>query len=251
MNSTDHIGQEFFRLEMATAVAGAILGINPFDQPDVEAAKIKTRELTATFEKTGKLPDEEPVVSTAEADIYTDAANADALRKASADGDLSSWLKAHFSRTEARRLRRAARLSRARRRAYRQSSRGTRLPFGTGNGSPPAPSSARASCIQPGRPTKAAPTAAIFLQITADDATDLKIPGQKTSFSVIKAAQARGDFDVLTGRGRRALHVHLKGDLESGLGRLGRCDHTRLELIPIPSSSCADDRRPDLLTQTR
>ena len=86
---------------MATAVAGAILGINPFDQPDVEAAKIKTRELTAAFEKTGELPDEEPVVSTAEADIYTDAANADALRKASADGDLSSWLKAHLSRTEA------------------------------------------------------------------------------------------------------------------------------------------------------
>ena len=46
---------------------------------------------------------------------------------------------------------------------------------------------------------------------------DLKIPGRKTSFSIIKAAQARGDFDVLTGRGRRALHVHLKGDLESGL----------------------------------
>ncbi len=61
MKSIDHLGQEFFRFEMATAVAGAILGINPFNQPDVEAAKIKTRELTGAFEKTGALPPEKPV----------------------------------------------------------------------------------------------------------------------------------------------------------------------------------------------
>ena len=58
MKSIDHIGQEFFRFEVATAVAGAILGINPFNQPDVEAAKIKTRELTSAFEKSGTLPPE-------------------------------------------------------------------------------------------------------------------------------------------------------------------------------------------------
>ena len=58
MKSIDHLGQEFFRFEMATAVAGSVLGINPFNQPDVESAKIKTRELTAAFEKTGKLPAE-------------------------------------------------------------------------------------------------------------------------------------------------------------------------------------------------
>src|SRR5690349_781882 len=84
---------------MATAVAGAILGINPFNQPDVEAAKIKTRELTAAFEKTGSLPAEHPVVSTPHADLYTDDANASALRKAGANGDLGSWLKAHLSRS--------------------------------------------------------------------------------------------------------------------------------------------------------
>ena len=61
--SPDNIGQEFFRFEIATAVAGAVIGINPFDQPDVEASKIKTRELTAAFEKTGALPAETPVVS--------------------------------------------------------------------------------------------------------------------------------------------------------------------------------------------
>ncbi len=57
-----HIGQEFFRWEFATAVAGSILGIDPFDQPDVEASKVKTRELTAAYEQTGKLPPETPLL---------------------------------------------------------------------------------------------------------------------------------------------------------------------------------------------
>ena len=99
MKSIEHIGQEFFRFEMATAVAGAVLGINPFNQPDVEDAKIKTRELTAAFEKSGALPAEQPVMTSAEADIFTDDHNAAALRKAGADGGLGSWLKAHLSRS--------------------------------------------------------------------------------------------------------------------------------------------------------
>src|SRR2546423_2246166 len=99
MKSTDHIGQEFFRFEMATAVAGAILGINPFNQPDVESAKIKTRELTGAFEKTGSLPAEAPVVSSDEVDLYTDEQNAAELRRAGADGTLGSWIRAHLSRT--------------------------------------------------------------------------------------------------------------------------------------------------------
>src|SRR6478752_5635418 len=85
MKSIDYIGQEFFRFEIATAVAGSVLGINPFNQPDVEAAKIKTRELTAAFEKTGSLPAEQPLVSTNEADLYTDEHNAAELRKAGAN----------------------------------------------------------------------------------------------------------------------------------------------------------------------
>ncbi|MFX5570535.1 hypothetical protein ABTD96_19645, partial [Acinetobacter baumannii] len=85
--------------ELATAVAGAILGINPFNQPDVDSAKIKTRELTSAFEKTGKLPPEKPVASSAEADLYTDEQNAAELRKAGANGDLDSWIKAHLSRS--------------------------------------------------------------------------------------------------------------------------------------------------------
>jgi transaldolase/glucose-6-phosphate isomerase len=72
-----------------------------------------------------------------------------------------------------------------------------------------------------GQAYKGGPDSGVFLEITADDARDLKIPGRKISFGTIKAAQARGDFDVLTGRGRRALRVHLKGDLRSGLSQLG------------------------------
>ena len=159
MKSIDHIGQEFFRFEMATAVAGAVLGINPFNQPDVEDAKIKTRELTAAFEKTGKLPAEKPVMSTAEADLYTDDSNAADLRKAGADGDLGSWLKAHLARSGADDY--VALLAYIERDADHIDSLqtcGSRC--ATSAMSRPAPNSARASCIPPDRPTRAAPTAA-------------------------------------------------------------------------------------------
>jgi len=71
-----------------------------------------------------------------------------------------------------------------------------------------------------GQDYKGGPNTGVFLQITADDVKDLKVPGQKASFGVIKAAQARGDFDVMTERGRRALRVHLKGGLKAGLKNL-------------------------------
>ncbi len=219
LNSIDQIGQEFFRFEMATAVAGAILGINPFNQPDVEAAKIKTRELTAAFEKTGKLPAEKPVVMTAEVDIYTDTANADALHKAGANGDLSSWLKAHFERTEAGDY--VALLAYIERNdAHIDSLQKTRIAIRDRKKVATCAEFGPRFLHSTGQAYKGGPDSGVFLQITADDAKDLKIPGQKASFGVIKAAQARGDFDVLTERGRRALRVHLKGDLKSGLAML-------------------------------
>ncbi|MDB5519564.1 MAG: Transaldolase, partial [Tardiphaga sp.] len=194
-------------------------GINPFNQPDVEDAKIKTRELTAAFEKTGSLPREQPVVSTADVDIYTDDRNAGALRKAGANGDLASWVKAHLARSGAgdyvallayierdhghtdtlQQMRLAVR---DRRHVATCAEFGPRFLHSTGQA------------------YKGGPDSGVFLQITADDAHDLAVPGQKASFGVIKAAAARGDFDVLTERGRRAMRVHLKGDLASGLKAL-------------------------------
>jgi transaldolase / glucose-6-phosphate isomerase len=221
MKSIDHIGQEFFRFEVATAVAGAILGINPFNQPDVEAAKIKTRELTAAFEKSGTLPPEQPVMSTAQADLYTDEKNAADLRRAGADGDLGSWLKAHLSRIGADDY--MALLAYIERdHAHLDTLQHMRLELRDKHHVATCAEFGPRFLHSTGQAYKGGPDSGVFLQITADDADDLPVPGQKASFGVIKAAQARGDFDVLTERGRRALRVHLKGDLDAGLKMLDR-----------------------------
>jgi len=219
MKSIEHIGQEFFRFEMATAVAGAILGINPFNQPDVESAKIKTRELTAAFEETGALPPEEPAMSTTQADLYTDKANASALRKAGADISLGSWLKAHFSRIRADDY--GALIAYVERNAaHIEALQSMRLKLRDARHIATCAEFGPRFLHSTGQAYKGGPSSGVFLQITADDAKDLVVPGQQATFGVIKAAQARGDFDVLTERGRRALRVHLKGDVKSGLKTL-------------------------------
>jgi transaldolase / glucose-6-phosphate isomerase len=213
------LGEEFFRFEIATAVAGVIMGLNPFDQPDVEASKIKTRELTAAFEKTGALPAETPVFSSKEFDVYTDADNAEALRAAGAGGSPESWLKAHFARLRngdyfavlayvARDNANTAPLQKLRLALRDRRHVATCLGFGP------------RFLHSTGQAYKGGPDSGVFLQITSDDAKDLVIPGHRATFGIIKAAQARGDFGVLAHRGRRALRVHLKGDMTSGLSAL-------------------------------
>jgi transaldolase/glucose-6-phosphate isomerase len=221
MKSVDHLGQEFFRFEMATAVAGAVLGINPFNQPDVESAKIKTRELTGAFEKTGKLPAEEPVIAFDEADIFTDAHNAAALRKAGADGGFESWIKALLSRAHSGDY--VALLAYIERNAeHREALQDMRLKVRDRKHLATCAEFGPRFLHSTGQAYKGGPDSGVFLQITADDGKDLKIPGQKASFGVIKAAQARGDFDVLTERGRRALRVHLGKNVKSGLEKLNK-----------------------------
>ena len=219
MKSIDHIGQEFFRFEIATAVAGSVLAINPFNQPDVEDAKTKTRELTAAFEKSGALPAEKPVMSSVQADLYTDDKNAADLRKAGADGDLGSWLKAHLARSGTEDY--IALLAYIERdSAHIDALQQMRLEVRDKRHVATGPEFGPRFLHSTGQAYKGGPDSGVFLQITSDDARDLAVPGQKASFGVIKAAQARGDFDVLTERGRRALRVHLKGDLEAGLKML-------------------------------
>lgn len=215
----EDIAQEFFRFEIATAVAGAVMGIHPFDQPDVEATKIKTRELISAFEKTGALPGETPVFADAAFAVYTDQPNAEALRAAGAGASVESWLKAHFARLRpgdyaailayiARNAANTAPLQ-AFRLALRDRRRvATCLEFGP------------RFLHSTGQAYKGGPDSGVFFQITADDRPDLAIPGQAATFGVVKAAQARGDFDVLAERGRRALRVHVKGDLAAGLKAL-------------------------------
>ncbi|HZC58113.1 MAG TPA: bifunctional transaldolase/phosoglucose isomerase [Xanthobacteraceae bacterium] len=217
--SAENIGQEFFRFEIATAIAGAVIGINPFDQPDVEASKMKTRGLTSAFEKSGALPFEAPVCSEKSIKLYTDEKNASALRRAGADGGVASWLKAHFARIGSGDY--VAMLAYlAQDKTNMDSLQNLRVAM--------RDKRHVATCLEfgprflhsTGQAYKGGPNSGVFLQITSDDAVDIPIPGHRASFGVVKAAQARGDFGVLVERGRRALRVHLDGDLKAGLSEL-------------------------------
>ncbi|MFQ5960976.1 MAG: bifunctional transaldolase/phosoglucose isomerase [Candidatus Methylomirabilales bacterium] len=214
------LGQEFFRWEIATAVAGAIIGINAFNQPDVEASKVATRKLTAEYEKTGKLPPEAPVLEEQGIKLFTDEKNAAALKQAAGrDQSLAGYLKAHLNRLAAGDYfallgyveHNAAHQEQlqAVRHVIRDAKRvATCLGFGP------------RFLHSTGQAYKGGPNTGVFLQITCDDAADLPVPGQKYTFGVVKAAQARGDFEVLSARGRRALRMHLGPDVRAGLTML-------------------------------
>jgi transaldolase/glucose-6-phosphate isomerase len=210
------LGQEFFRWEIATAVAGAVIGINPFDQPDVEASKIKTRELMAAYERQGALPPEIPLLEENGIKVFADSENADALRGAAS---LDTVLQAHFAR-----LTRGdyfALLAYVERNAPHQAAL---------NEIRTAVRDARgvATCLgfgprflhSTGQAYKGGPNSGVFLQITADHATDMPVPGRNYSFGAVIDATAAGDFAVLNERGRRALRVHLRADVPAGIARL-------------------------------
>ena len=215
-----NLGEEFFRWEIATAAAGSILGINPFNQPDVEASKIATRKLTEQYEQTGQLPAESPILEGGGIKLFADERNATDLRNlAGADRTPTGYLKAHLSRLKAGDY--FALLAyiemndahesalQAMRHAVRDSRRvATCLGFGP------------RFLHSTGQAYKGGPNSGVFLQITCDDAADLPVPGQKYTFGIVKAAQARGDFQVLAERGRRALRVHLGPDIAAGLAQL-------------------------------
>ncbi len=211
------IGQEFFRWEIATAVAGSIIGINPFDQPDVEASKIKTHALTDSYEKTHTLPTQEPVYQENGISLYADPRNAEQLGR---HNTLDGYLKSHFGRIEAGDY--AAFLAYVERDPAHIDTIGEMRSFVRDQ-------TRAATCVgfgprfqhSTGQAYKGGPNTGVFLQITCDDAHDLDIPGHGYTFGVVKAAQARGDLEVLDERERRTLRVHLK-DVDSGLPDLAR-----------------------------
>ncbi len=216
---TYNLGQEMFRWEIATAVAGSVIGINPFNQPDVEASKIATRKLTTEYEKTGSLPAESPIMSEGGIQLFTDDKNAAALASSvGSDKSLTGYLRAHLKRAGAgdyfallayvemnaphEKILQSMRI------AVRDKKRvATCLGFGP------------RFLHSTGQAYKGGPNSGVFLQVTCDDKNDLAVPGQKFTFGVVKAAQARGDFQVLADRNRRALRVHLK-DVDQGLAAL-------------------------------
>jgi transaldolase / glucose-6-phosphate isomerase len=217
---TYDVAGEFFRWEIATAVAGSVIGINAFNQPDVEASKIETRKLTTEYEQKGSLPKESPVVADGGILLYTDPKNAAALKQAAGnDTTLVAYLRAHFSRLKAGDY--FALL------AYIQMNDAHEKVLQTIRHAVRANKHV-ATCLgfgprflhSTGQAYKGGPNSGVFLQVTCDDAADLPVPQQKYTFGVVKAAQARGDFQVLADRGRRALRVHLGADLAAGLAQL-------------------------------
>jgi transaldolase/glucose-6-phosphate isomerase len=221
------LGQELFRWELATAVAGSILGIHPFDQPDVEASKTATRSLTAAYEKTGVLPAEKPLFTGEGLSLYTDEENAAVLgRSLIGPPTLADLVGAHLRRLgpgDYFALLAYMEMNEANERALgairddvlRAKHVATCLEFGP------------RFLHSTGQAYKGGPNTGVFLQLTCDDPHDLPVPGQKYTFGVVKAAQARGDFDVLVQRGRRALRVHLGPDVAAGIATL----HTAIRQV--------------------
>ena len=209
-----HIAQQFFHWELATAVAGSILGINPFDQPDVEASKDRTRKLTTAYEESGALPAEQPLLR--EGDLTLFAGDGAAVRNG---GTVADHLRAHLdlirdgdycallAYVERNNIHLDA-LQNIRLQIRDRKRVATCLGFGP------------RFLHSTGQAYKGGPNTGVFLQITCDDPTDIQVPDRKYTFGVVKAAQARADFDVLAQRGRRALRVHLGPHVAAGLAQL-------------------------------
>lgn len=199
------LGQEFFRWEIATAVAGAVIGIDPFDQPDVEAAKVEARKLVDAYEATGALEPETPLYEDADFRIFapgdpafapTDPAVLLSAHFASlVPGDYAGFL-AYIERNDAHEA------SIARMRAAVRDARQVATVAGFG------PRFLHST----GQAYKGGPRTGSFLEITRTPETDVAVPGRKASFGTVQLAQARGDLDVLAERGQRVMRVHLKHD---------------------------------------
>jgi len=216
LGSTTAIGQEFFRWEFAIAVAGSIMKINPFDQPDVESAKVEARKLTSQYEETGSLPDEEPFFNDSEIKLFTSSDYADTLTSQVTDRSAASLLTAHLDQIRPddyfallgyieMNAEHESLLQELREKVLHRYKVATCLGFGP------------RFLHSTGQAYKGGGNNGVFLQITSDDIADIAVPGQKFTFGIVKAAQARGDFQVLIDRGRRALRIHLGSDPTAGL----------------------------------
>ena len=212
-----NLGQEFFRWEFATAVAGAIMQINPFNQPDVESAKIEAKKLTEEYEKTGELPDEKPIFEADGIKLFTSEEYAASLEKrVGEEKTLQSFLESHIAHIQEydyfavlgyieMNAENEELLQKLRKKVLEKELCATCLGFGP------------RFLHSTGQAYKGGANNGVFLQITSDDAEDFAVPEQKFTFGVVKSAQARGDFQVLLDRKRRALRVHLGADVKSGL----------------------------------
>ncbi len=215
------LAQEFFRWEIATAIAGAVIGIDPFNQPDVEASKVATRKITDTIEKAGKTETGHALLEDGGLALFADPRNAEALAAAIDIPSLEAYLGAHFARAGAgdyvgllayldRDAANTAALQAIRRRLRDRLRRATVVGFGP------------RFLHSTGQAYKGGPNSGVFLQITATPSQDLDIPGRRLTFADVLSAQALGDLAVLSERGRRLVRVDLGADIAGGLRRLDR-----------------------------
>lgn len=210
--------EQFFTWEFAVAVAGSVMVINTFNQPDVEAAKVATRELTSKYEKTGKLAEHVPLVESDGLKIFADAKYAAVLGSHS---DAAGYIKAHLRQIKGHDY--FATLAYIQMtHAHEEAIQGFRMKV--------RDAKKVATCLgfgprflhSTGQDYKGGPNTGVFLQITADHAVDVAIPGAKYTFGVVIDAQAAGDLTVLEERGRRVLRVHLGAHVDAGLQTLAR-----------------------------
>jgi transaldolase / glucose-6-phosphate isomerase len=213
------LGQEFFRWEFATAVAGAIMGINPFNQPDVESAKVEARKITEAYEASGSLPTEEPFFTEDGISLFSSSAYGAELENDVDEKSVAGFLEAHLwnlGETDYFAILAYIEMDQEHDDILQQIRTHVLQHYNV------------ATCVgfgprflhSTGQAYKGGANNGVFLQITAADPVDVPVPGQKYTFGVVKSAQARGDFQVLLDRERRALRVHLSGDVKSGLERL-------------------------------
>jgi transaldolase/glucose-6-phosphate isomerase len=210
------LGGEFFRWEFATAVVGAILGINPFDQPDVEESKVRARRFTQTYERGGEFPNEKPLACEGNILVYGSTSTGEASEKGGTGPSVTqvvAWhlrkivpgdyvgLMAYLERSQehVKMVEGIRDVVRCRLRVATCADFGPRFLHSTG------------------QLHKGGPNTGVFFQITCSDEVDISVPGEQYSFGVVKMAQARGDFEALVNRNRRVLRVHVTGSVLKGL----------------------------------
>ncbi len=218
-DSLDLVG-EFFRWEVATAVAGAILGVNPFDEPNVTESKENTRQVLQSFRQTGRLDLPTPILEAEGVRLYGNIEPWNisprdtlwAFLNRSRAGDYMT-LMAYLERSQGHEtlLQKIRLLIRDRFHLATTLGYGPRFLHSTGQ-------------LHKGGPPKG-----LFLQITAEDTQDLTIPGEPYTFGILKKAQALGDYYSLTRKGLRTLHLHLGRNTEEDLKRLLRWLEDRLK----------------------
>ena len=209
------LGGQFFLWEMATAVAGHVLGINPFDQPDVESTKILTGRAVEQYRKEGSLPDPVPAAWDASLAVHGDHAGKDvaeslrAFLRNATEGSYAA-IQAYVPPSGA-----VARALQALRMKIRDTCRiATTLGYGP------------RFLHSTGQLHKGDGGKGLFMQITSDDTADVPIPdragepGSALTFGILKSAQVLGDWQALRAGGRRVIRFHVKGDIVEGINRL-------------------------------